>query len=57
VARTLRGVGYSVAVNDPPKGVELVRMHGRPGERRHSLQIELNRRLYMEETTLEPREL
>jgi N-formylglutamate amidohydrolase len=54
LARTLRGMGYSVAVNDPYKGVELVRMHGRPGERRHSLQIELNRRLYMEETTLAP---
>jgi N-formylglutamate deformylase len=54
VAGTARSMGYSVAVNDPYKGVELVRMHGRPGERRHSLQIELNRRLYMEETTLAP---
>jgi N-formylglutamate deformylase len=53
VAGTLRSMGYSVAVNDPYKGVELVRMHGRPGECRHSLQIELNRRLYMDETTLE----
>jgi N-formylglutamate amidohydrolase len=52
VAKTLTGLGYDVAVNDPYKGVELVRMHGRPAERRHSLQIEINRRLYMDESTL-----
>jgi N-formylglutamate deformylase len=53
VARTLAGMGYEVAINDPYKGVELVRRHGRPAERRHSLQIEVNRRLYMDEGTLE----
>lgn len=53
VARTLADMGYGVAINDPYKGVELVRKHGRPRERRHSLQIEVNRRLYMDETTLE----
>jgi N-formylglutamate deformylase len=52
VAKTLAGLGYGVAINDPYKGVELVRMHGRPAERRHSLQIEINRRLYMDESTL-----
>ena len=46
---TLRGLGYSVAINDPYKGVEIVRRHGRPARGRHSLQIELNRRLYMDE--------
>jgi N-formylglutamate deformylase len=46
-------MGYAVAINDPYKGVELVRKHGRPDERRHSLQIEANRRLYMDEATLE----
>jgi len=53
VARTLADMGYDVAINDPYKGVELVRKHGRPAERRHSLQIEVNRRLYMDEETLE----
>jgi N-formylglutamate amidohydrolase len=53
VARTLGDMGYEVAINDPYKGVELVRKHGRPAERRHSLQIEVNRRLYMDEQTLE----
>ena len=52
VASTLRGMGYEVSLNDPYKGVELVRRHGRPAERRHSLQIEINRRLYMDEDTL-----
>ena len=53
VAATLAGMRYRVAINDPYKGVELVRRHGRPGERRHSLQIEVNRKLYMNEATLE----
>ncbi len=52
VAATLKGLGYDVAVNDPYKGVELVRMHGRPAEGRHSLQVEINRRLYMDGSTL-----
>jgi len=50
----LAGFGYRVAVNDPFKGVELVRLHGRPAERRHSLQLEVNKRLYMDETALQP---
>lgn len=53
VAELLGGLGYDVAINDPYKGVEIVRKHGRPAEHRHSLQIEVNRRLYMDETTLE----
>jgi N-formylglutamate deformylase len=52
VATTLEAMGYTVAINDPYKGVELVRRHGRPAERRHSLQIEINRRLYLDEKTL-----
>jgi N-formylglutamate amidohydrolase len=53
VAAALADLGYRVAINDPYKGVELVRRHGRPGEGRHSLQIEVNRRLYMDEPTLQ----
>lgn len=49
----LKGRGYDVKVNDPYKGVELVRRHGRPAENRHSLQIEVNRKLYMNEETFE----
>jgi N-formylglutamate deformylase len=48
-----RGEGLSVAVNDPYKGVELVKQFGKPHEDRHSIQIEINRRLYMNEGTRE----
>jgi N-formylglutamate amidohydrolase len=40
-------------VNDPYKGVELVRAYSDPAAGRHSLQIEINKRLYMDESTLE----
>jgi N-formylglutamate deformylase len=56
VATVLREMDYAVAINDPYRGVELVRRHGRPAERRHSLQVEVNRRLYMDERTLAPNE-
>jgi N-formylglutamate deformylase len=54
VARLLCGRGYSVKINDPYKGVEIVRRHGLPAQRRHALQIEVNRALYMDEKTLAP---
>jgi N-formylglutamate amidohydrolase len=54
VANTAVELGYTVAINDPYKGVELVRKHGRPYEGRHSLQIELKRTLYMDEESLAP---
>ena len=50
---TLIEATFPRAYIDPYKGVEIVKKHGRPAQRRHSLQIELNRRLYMDETTLE----
>jgi N-formylglutamate amidohydrolase len=53
VRATLERMGYQVRVNDPYKGVELVRRFGQPRVGRHSLQIEVNRRLYMNEDTLE----
>ncbi len=53
VFRLLTGRGYSVKINDPYKGVEIVRRHGVPSEGRHALQIEVNRALYMDEKTLE----
>jgi N-formylglutamate deformylase len=46
--------GYSVAVNDPYKGMELIRANGDPAKARHSLQIEVNRKLYMTEATRVP---
>ena len=49
----LAGLGYSVAYNHPYKGVELVRRYSNPGQHRHSIQLEINRTLYMDERTLE----
>jgi N-formylglutamate deformylase len=54
VKQALERHGYRVAVNDPYQGQELVRLMGRPHEGRHSLQIEVNRKLYMDEATREP---
>ena len=39
--------------NHPYKGVELVRRYGDPAQHRHSIQVEINRKLYMDEDTLE----
>jgi N-formylglutamate deformylase len=52
VCDLLRGLGYSVEYNHPYKGVELVRRYGQPARQRHSIQLEVNRKLYMDETTL-----
>jgi len=53
VAAELRGMGYSVAINNPFKGVELVRMTGTPADNRHSLQIEINRHIILNDETKE----
>lgn len=53
LAAAFRDEGLSVAINDPYKGVELVKRFGRPATGRHSIQIEVNRRLYMNEDTRE----
>jgi N-formylglutamate amidohydrolase len=52
VGESLRAKGYSVAINNPYKGAEIIRCHGRPAENRHALQIEMNRALYMDEATI-----
>ncbi|NGM85947.1 N-formylglutamate amidohydrolase [Parapusillimonas sp. SGNA-6] len=44
---------YTVARNDPFKGVALIAKIGRPEQNRHSLQIEVNRQLYMDEENYE----
>jgi N-formylglutamate deformylase len=47
VKQFFEGEGYSVAINNPYKGVELVRYFSAPNFGRHSLQIELNKALYL----------
>ena len=56
VCEYLQSLGYSVSYNHPYKGVELVRRYGDPAHQRHSLQVEINRKLYMDEKTLAPNE-
>ena len=56
VRGVLAGMGYEVKVNDPYKGVELVRAYSEPKAGRHSLQIEINKRLYMDEASLQKNE-
>ena len=52
ICQHLRSLGYDVAHNHPYKGVELVRRYSNPAQQRHSVQLEINRKLYMNETTL-----
>jgi N-formylglutamate amidohydrolase len=53
IVDTLRTMGYSVTVNDPYKGVELIRRYSNPANARHSVQIEVNRALYMHQDSIE----
>ena len=50
--RILRDLGFSVRRNEPYAGAYTTAHYGRPGERVHALQIEVNRRLYMNEATV-----
>ena len=46
--------GYAVQANDPYQGGDLVRTFGDPARGRSSVQIEINRALYMDEATTAP---
>jgi N-formylglutamate deformylase len=52
--RSLRGAGYSVARNEPFKGVEIIRRSGEPARGCHAVQIELKKSLYMDAATNRP---
>jgi N-formylglutamate deformylase len=47
--------GYQVKINEPYRGADIVRAHGNPERRCYSIQIEINRSLYMDESTFERR--
>lgn len=49
----LQKLGYRVSINNPYKGVELLRRYADPVRNRHSLQIEINKALYLNEETNE----
>ncbi len=52
LCESLEALGYRVALNDPYKGAAIVRRHGRPAAGRHSVQIEINRALYLDEAAV-----
>lgn len=52
--RSFEALGWRVALNQPYSGGWTTQAWGRPDEGFHAVQIELNRALYLDETTLEP---
>jgi N-formylglutamate amidohydrolase len=56
VERQLEAMGYRVARNAPYAGGYTTEFYGRPGEGVHALQIEINRAVYLDESTLTPNE-
>ena len=54
VAAQFTQLGYSVAFNDPYAGLDLLRQYGQPDRGFQSLQIEINRAVYLNEDTREP---
>jgi N-formylglutamate deformylase len=56
IERSLRDSGFSVARNDPFKGVEIVRASGDPARRCHAVQIEVKKSLYMDVAAHRPHE-
>lgn len=54
VAECISSLGYSVSHNNPFSGGFTTQHYGRPSDRLHTLQIEINRGLYMDEKTIKP---
>ena len=52
-AERLKAQGYAVALNKPYAGGYITEHYGRPQAGRHALQVEINRSLYMNETSFE----
>jgi N-formylglutamate amidohydrolase len=50
-ASSLEALGYAVALNKPYAGGYITEHYGRPHKAQHVLQIEINRALYMNETS------
>lgn len=54
VRDTIAGLGLNVQLNRPYAGGFITEHYGRPYEGVHSLQIEINRALYLDEATFQP---
>jgi N-formylglutamate deformylase len=55
VEQHFRAAGLSVRHDDPYRGGYTTANYGRPGEAQHAIQVELNRALYMDERTCQPK--
>lgn len=53
IVETLRAQGYTVSVNDPYAGGTIVQRTGAPLRGVHSIQVEINRALYLDEIEVE----
>jgi N-formylglutamate amidohydrolase len=51
--KILRDMGYRVALNFPYKGREIVQRYGLTGHGANALQVEINRKLYLDEIKIE----
>jgi N-formylglutamate deformylase len=51
VVETLKSYGYSVSVNDPYVGNELIARHGNPALGVDSIQVEINKKLFIDTQT------
>ena len=51
--RFWQDIGFTVAMNYPYAGGAITRMYGEPRNGVHAIQVELNRRLYMNESTMQ----
>lgn len=56
VDQHFRAAGLSVRHDDPYKGGFTTAHYGRPAQKQHAIQIEINRALYMDEATCTPRQ-
>ncbi|KXU94620.1 N-formylglutamate amidohydrolase [Caballeronia megalochromosomata] len=53
IAERFRQLGYNALVNTPYKGGDIVKSYGKPELNQHSIQIEINRAIYMNEKSCE----
>ena len=52
ITKSLTEKGYEVGINYPYKGAELIKRYGAPSKNCNAVQIEINRRLYLDETSV-----
>jgi N-formylglutamate amidohydrolase len=54
VAKAFRALGYRVSENDPYAGGYTTELYGKPAQGLHTIQIEMDRALYLDEIRIEP---